>query len=133
MRLWTSDKLKSLGHPIPMIWQEAENHFNHCYFCSVSIAILNQKKRRSVTHQSLPSAIRPVPHSGELSVPVFQKDRHTEHDESDSDVIDEHVRYDPDFVQESVPETFSQSELNDSVLARSLQNCWHQDSMKSSC
>ena len=92
MRLWTSGKLKSLRHAIPMIWREPQNHFNDCYFCSVSIAGLNQKKRRSVTYASLPSAIPPVPHCDELPVPVFQKDQHTEHEESDSDVIDEHVR-----------------------------------------
>ena len=115
MRLWTSAKLKSLRHAISMTWREPQNHFNDCYFCSVSIAGLNQKKRGSVTYPSLPSAIRPVPHSDESSVPVFQRDRRTEHDDSDSDVIDEHVEYDPDFVQESVPETFSQSELSDLV------------------
>ena len=120
MRLWTSSRLKSLRHAISMIWREPQNHFNDCYFCSVSIAGLNQKKRWSVTYPSLSSAIRPVPHSNELPVPVFQKDRHTQHRESDSDVIDENVGYDPNFVQESVPKTFSQSELNDLVLDLSL-------------
>ena len=120
IRLWTSGKLKSLRHAIPKIWREPQNHFSDRYFCSVSIAGLNQKKRTSVTNPSLPSAIRPVQHSDELPVPVFQKDRYTKHDESDSDVIDEHFGYDPDFVQESVPETFSQSELNDLVRELSL-------------
>ena len=35
-------------------------------------------------------------------------------------VIDEHVGYNPDFVQESVSETFSQTELNDLVRELSL-------------
>ena len=74
MRLWTSGKLKSLGHAIPMIWWEPQNHFNHCYFCSVSIAELNQKKSKSVTYPSIPTAIRLVLHSDELPALVFQKD-----------------------------------------------------------
>ena len=40
--------------------------------------------------------------------------------DTSSMVIDEHVGYDPDFVQESVPETFSQGELNDLVRELSL-------------
>ena len=120
MRLRTSGKLKSLRHAIPMIWREPQNNFNDCYLCSVSIAGLNQKKCWSVTYPSLPSIIRPVPHSDELPVPVFQKDRNSEHNESDSDVIDEHDGYDPDFVQESVPEAFSQNELSDLVRYLSL-------------
>ena len=35
-------------------------------------------------------------------------------------MIDEHVGYDPDFVQENVPEAFSQSELKDLVRDLSL-------------
>ena len=98
MRLWTSGKLKSLRHSIPM----PQNHLNHCYFCSVSIAELNQKKSKSVTYPSIPTAIQPVPHSNELPALVFQKDWHREHDESDSAVMDKYVGYDPDFVEESV-------------------------------
>ena len=120
MRLWTSGKLNLLRHAIPMIWREPQNHFNDCYFCTVSIAGLNQKKCQSVTYPRLPSVIRPVPHSDELPIPVFQNNRHTEHHKSDSDVIDEHVGYDPDFVQENVPEAFSQSELKDLVRDLSL-------------
>ena len=73
MRLWTSSKLKSLRHAISMIWREPQNHFNDCYFCFVSIAGLNQKKRWSVTYPSLSSAIWPVPHSNELPVQFFRK------------------------------------------------------------
>lgn len=56
-----------------------------------------------------------------MPVSVFQKDPHTKHGEPDSDVIHEHVGYDPEFVHKSVPKTFRQSELHDFVSNLSLR------------
>ena len=116
LRFWTTGKRKSLRYAIPMIWREPQNHLNDCYFCAVKIVGLNQKKRRSITYPSLPSAIRPVPHSDDLPVPVHQKDHDDQ--ESDTDIPeehDEHVEHNPDFVEEITPVKFTESELNDLV------------------
>ena len=57
-----------------MVWREPpRNHVDDCYFCSMSIAGVNKKKQKSLNYPNLPSAIRPVPHSDGLPVPVFKE------------------------------------------------------------
>jgi len=55
-----------------MVWQEPKDHCNDCYFCAVKTKRINRKNRNSLTYLNLDSAIRPVPHSEELHVPVFE-------------------------------------------------------------
>lgn len=57
---------------MPMIWRELQNHIDDCYFCLIDIASVNTKKRKSVNHQSLGTAIRHVPHSSETLSLVFE-------------------------------------------------------------
>ena len=54
-----------------MIWREPKNHFDDCYFCAVNTKGINRKKRNSLVHPNLESAIRPTPHCNEIPVPVF--------------------------------------------------------------
>ena len=50
---------------------EPQNHLNDFYFCAVKTTGLTSKTRSSVEYPSLPSAIRPVPHSVKLSISTF--------------------------------------------------------------
>ena len=60
---------KPLPFAVPMIWREQHDHLSDCYFCAFPIAGFRDKDRKNISYPSLPSAIRPVPHSNELPVP----------------------------------------------------------------
>lgn len=47
---------------IPKIWCESKNYSDECYFGSVSVARLNQKRRRFIDFPSLHSAFWPMLH-----------------------------------------------------------------------
>ena len=73
LREWTNGKRKSgLSFGVPMVWQEPSNHVNDCYFCMVHLAGVSSRTLSKVAYPNLPSAIRPIPHSDDLPVPVFQ-------------------------------------------------------------
>ena len=55
-----------------MVLREPKDHCNNCYFSAVKAKGINRKNRNCVTYPNLCSAIRPVPHSEELPVPVFE-------------------------------------------------------------
>ena len=70
LRMWRNGKRLSMGFAIPMIWREPRNHVDDCYFCVLpDVAGITQKKKAKIEYPSLPSAIRPVPHSNDLPVP----------------------------------------------------------------
>ena len=54
---------------IRMVWREPTDHISDCYFCLTSISGVTAKSKHTVQYPNLPSAMRPVPHSAELSVP----------------------------------------------------------------
>ena len=94
-----------------MVWREPQNHVNDCYFCLVNTKGHNAKTKHSIQYPSIPSALRPVPHSDEMPIPVYvePQDGNQVDDTTDiSDCDDLDVDFDND-------ETFSQSELNDLV------------------
>ena len=75
----------------------------------------NAKTNHSIQIPSIPSSLRPVPHSDEIPIPVYvePQDENQVDDTADiSDCDDLDVDFDKD---DKVPETFSQSELNDLV------------------
>ena len=71
LRQWTKGKRKCLSFGIPMVWREPKNHFDDCYFCLVNISGFSAKTKFAITYPNLPSAIRPVPHSDDVLIPVF--------------------------------------------------------------
>lgn len=112
---WSKGKRKSVGFGIPMVWREPQNHVNDCYFCLVNTKGHNAKTKHSIQYPCIPSALRPVPHSDEIPIPVYvePQDENQVDDTTDiSDCDDLDVDFDKD---DKVPETFSQSELNDLV------------------
>ena len=120
LRQWTKKERKSLRFGIPMVWREPQNHLNDCFFSAVNTKGINRKNRNSLVYPNLESAIRPIPHCNEIPVPVFEGLPELElpgskgdqasvfsTDSSDSTVSD--VNFPPS----SLPQLFSQGELND--------------------
>ena len=95
----TMDKWNQMGFGIPMLWREPTNHVNDCYFFSINVTGVNKKKRKSLSYKSFPSAIRPVAHSTDISIPEFNKlpdlfiDEHSDEEQHDykelTDVVDD--------------------------------------------
>ncbi|QQP57683.1 Uncharacterized protein FKW44_002754, partial [Caligus rogercresseyi] len=101
-----------------MIWREQKNHTTDCYFCSVDVKGFNSKNKRSISYPNIYSAIRPVPHSSELSIPQPPSSL----DEYSSELEDEAALSPPDesssdlsFDEDERPQLYSQGELNDLV------------------
>ena len=67
---WTCRK-RSLPFGIPMIWREAANHTNDCYFCLKNTQGFTAKNKSKIKYPITNSAILPVPHSDDLPIPVF--------------------------------------------------------------
>ena len=59
---------------IPMIWREAKNHFQDCYFCLVNVKGFSSKHRKKITYPNLNSALRPVPHDPSMPAPFPPED-----------------------------------------------------------
>jgi len=123
LRQWTKKSRKSLRFAIPMVWREPKDHCNHCYFCAVKTKGINRKNRNSLTYPNLDSAIRPIPHSEELAVSVFeglsQLEFSLSSEEEDVSIDSDNTLADNDFPPSLLSrQLFSQRELN--VLARDL-------------
>lgn len=126
LRDWTKGKRKSLPFGIPMVWREPQDHTTDCYFCMVNTKGVGRKSRQMLSYPSIPSAIRPVPHSDRFPPPVFSGFTFSEDEETESEREEfmemEYKRTDTESESEhSSCETrvavqqFNQSELNDFV------------------
>lgn len=117
LRMWTKGTRDKLAFGIPMIWREPRSHCTDCYFCLVKTSGYNKKNKCKIEYPSLPSAIRPVPHSTEIPVPVFAQLPSLEDLDPDEELSDNN---DADFEIEddAARKGFDQNELND--LARDL-------------
>ena len=120
LRDWTKGKRKGLPFGIPMTWREQQNHVSDCYFCLVNTKGIGKKSRSQIIYPNIPSAIRPIPHSNELPVPVFtclpydHEDCISQSDDAYSQTATDSK--DPAFGSiEPAPQQFSQLELNDLV------------------
>src|SRR6218665_1811587 len=71
LRIWTKATRDKLTFGIPMVWREPKNHRTDCYFSLVNTQGYNKKNKCKMEYPSLQSAIRSVPHSSEIPVPVF--------------------------------------------------------------
>ena len=121
LREWTKGKRKSVGFGVPMVWREPTNHFNDCYFCSFSVKGINRKKRRTLEYPNHPSALRPVAHSDEVPVPIFQSLPDLPEDDVDPELApcpglmdkdDDFIDYEDDTNE---PKLFDQAELSDLI------------------
>ena len=81
IRQWTNGTRKSLRFGIPMVWREPQNHSDGCYFCSIDTTGLNKN------YPCLNSAIRSVPHSDEVLIPLFSGFSLKDTNKSDRNII----------------------------------------------
>ncbi|XP_069623312.1 uncharacterized protein [Ranitomeya imitator] len=117
LRMWTKGTREKLAFGIPMVWREQKSHSTDCYFCLVKTTGFNRKNKSKIEYPNLPSAIRPMPHSAEIPVPVFEQlpflevlsdvDEHSDSNDAEFEIH-----------KDSVRKGFDQHELND--LAREL-------------
>ena len=103
-----------------MIWREPKDHLTDCYFCKVNATGYSTKNKHKIVYSSLNSAMRPVPHSESLPIPVPRNDDIEASDDDpecpNSADEEDYASYDSDFE----PHKFSQAELNDLVRDLSL-------------
>ena len=59
-----------LGFKVPMVWRKQKDHVTDCYLCLTNVQGHSLKTRKNIQYQDLPSAIRPVQHSVDLSIPM---------------------------------------------------------------
>ncbi|QQP53101.1 Uncharacterized protein FKW44_005452 [Caligus rogercresseyi] len=102
-----------------MVWREPKNHSDDCYFCAINLIGINRKNRKTLTYPNLDSAIRPVPHSEDVPVPVFESFPDVTDDERATELLQcdgLHNHDDRDFEgTTSQPKQFNRGELNDLV------------------
>ncbi|GFX88833.1 uncharacterized protein TNCV_2575401 [Trichonephila clavipes] len=115
-RQWFKGKKKSFRFAVSMIWRKPKNHSDDCYFCSCPVQGFNIQNQKDISYPTIiRSAIRPVPHGPDLSIPsppnildnIFDDFKQISHISSDSD-----DGFDPGT---NDLELFSQSDLNNLV------------------
>ena len=55
---------------VPIVWKEPRNHADDCYFCLTNITGFNASSWKKIKYLNLRSAMRHVPHSDDLPVPI---------------------------------------------------------------
>ena len=114
LRQWYSGKSKCMPFGVPMIWREQTDHISDCYFCMTNVQGFSKKNKKKIEYPNLPSAMRPVPHSDEVPIPI-PPDTLSETlsiTDSSSSEVDE-----DEFVASGsiTPKLMSQSDLDDLV------------------
>ena len=107
-----------LPFAVPMIWREQQNHVNDCNFCNANVSGFTKKTKSNVIYPNVPSAIRPVPHSETLPIPVppksFEETDSSSSDDSNKPSKSSDSTYEPSTTR-NVPQLFKQSDLDDLV------------------
>ena len=93
--------------------REPRNHVSDCYFCAIDVTGINRKNRKILKYPDLESARRPVAHSDECPVPIYEiLSEDSDHDSTASQESQEDEEAD---FSDDTPHPFSQNELNDLV------------------
>ncbi|GBN69165.1 hypothetical protein AVEN_183012-1 [Araneus ventricosus] len=58
---------------VSIVWREPHYHLTDCYFCMTSTFGFSSKNKHTIQYTNIPSAVRPVPHSESLPIPVAPK------------------------------------------------------------
>ena len=99
----------------PMIWREPKNHHDDCYFCCVNVMGIESKNRKNLQYPQVESVSRPVPHSDDIPIPIFQSQTSSSQSDSCSS-MSMRANSDPEYFQQIEPQFFNQqAELNDLV------------------
>jgi len=112
--MWTKETHERMPFGILMVWREQKNHSTVIFVKTLGF---NKKNKSKIEYPNILSAIRPMPHSADIPVPVFEQlppleDLSDVEERSDSNDADFAIHEDP------VRRGFDQHELND--LARDL-------------
>ena len=100
---------------IRMIWREQQNHTDDCYSCSCDVKGHNSKNKKVIVYPNLCSAIRPVTHGPDISIPESPKTLAADCiDSTDADAEDNDSEFSCDSECER-SQLFTQPELNDLV------------------
>ena len=81
---WYKKRKKSMPFAVPMIWREPKDHLTDCYFCKVNVMGYSTKNKHKIVYPNLNSAMRPVPHSESLPIPVPRDDTEASDDDPES-------------------------------------------------
>ena len=73
LRPWSQAKNAKLKFGVPMVWRKPKNHMDDCYFCLVNVKEFNKKNKQHLQYPNIHSAMRPLPHSDKVPVPIFTK------------------------------------------------------------
>ena len=130
LRQWLNKKRKSMPFAVPMVWRAPTDNSSNCYFCMIPPVAkrMSRKKKWTVKYPNIPSALHPVPHGEELSIPVPPESYtlDSDHDDGqDSAGPEPSKSANPDFepsYSSLEPHLISQSELNDLVRDLELPN-----------
>ena len=107
---------------VPMVWREPKNHVDDCYFCLVNVKGFNKKNKQHLQYPNIHSAMRPIPHSDKVPIPIFTKLPDIDEDQLRSSTSSTNSD-DDDKEQDIAHEAwnagrvslYSQSELNDLI------------------
>ena len=121
---WTKGE-SSFKFGVPMVWREPTDHVTNCYFCMVKTRGFSGKNKHLIQYPSLPSAIRPVPHSTAVPIPLpvplgsnARLEEWTQHTNEDQPVLPAEGNEEsllPGQSSSSTSFRFDQDELNDLV------------------
>ena len=118
---WLQRRNINMSFAVLMIWRQPTSHLEDCYFCITKIEGFSRKTKDKIVYPTLPSAIRLVPHSPELPVPIPPSSGEDyiipdEHELTDSSVHPSNSD-DPTYIPEhhKLPHLIRQEELNDLV------------------
>jgi hypothetical protein len=70
LRHWYQGTRLSMPFGIPMVWREPQNHYDDCYFCLCNVSGCKKRNKVGIKHPNLSSAIRPVPHGPDDTIPA---------------------------------------------------------------
>jgi len=113
---WANGKRPSgMSFAVPMIWRESSDHSTDCYFCVCNVKGYSVKTRNCIVYPNLKSALRPIPHSVDLPVPLPPASKDGD-DESEDEYPDDQADTDYLHADEALaPKLFSQEELHDLI------------------
>jgi len=112
LRHWSKGEGKCTPFGVPMIWREQTDHVTDCYFCITNVQGFSKKNKNKIKYPNLPSAMRPVPHSDEVEVPVPPVTFDELSTDSDSSSTEGNKE---DYNDDVTPKLMSQSDLDDLV------------------
>ena len=120
LKSWSQGKKAKLKFCVPKVWREPKNHVDDCYFCLINVKEFNKKNKQHLQYPNMHSAMRPIPHSDKVHVPIFIKLPDIDEDQPSTSSTNSD---DDDEEQDIAHKTwnvgrvslYSQSELNDLI------------------